>query len=81
MGSFVAGGGGVACFGDTLRPRHGEFVSWVARFKVASKKVMEAWIGLLDLSAVPQPDAFNFTDILSQQQYLLLQGLQDPNER
>ena len=37
------------------------------------------FVGLLDLSAVPQPDDFNF--ILSQQQYLLLQGLTDPNER
>ena len=37
-------------------------------------------MGLLDLSAVPQPDDFNFTEILSQQQYLLLQGLQDPND-
>ena len=36
---------------------------------------------LLDLSAVPQPDDFNFTDILWQQQYLLPQGLQHPNER
>ena len=60
---------------------NGEFVSWIARFEVASKKVMEAFMGLLDLSTVPQPDDFNFTDILSQQQYLLLQGLQDPAER
>ena len=60
---------------------NGEFVSWIARFEVASKKVMEAFMGLLDLSTVPQPDDFNFTDILSQQQYMLLQGLQDPAER
>ena len=38
-------------------------------------------MGLLDLSTVPQPDDFNFTDILLQQQYMLLQGLQDPAER
>ena len=38
-------------------------------------------MGLLDLSTVPQADDFNFVDILSQQQYLLLQGLQDPTER
>ena len=38
-------------------------------------------MGLLDLSTVPQTDDFNFVDILSQQQYLLLQGLQDPAER
>ena len=49
---------------------NGEFVSWIARFEVASKKIMEAYMGLLDLSTVPQPDGFNFTDILSQQQYL-----------
>ena len=60
---------------------NGEFVSWIARFEVASKKVMEAFMGLLDLSTVPQPDDFNFTDILSQQQYMLLQGTQDPAER
>ena len=63
---------------------NGEFVSWIARFEVASKKVMEAFMGLrglLDLSTVPQPDDFNFPDILSQQQYMLLQGLQDPAER
>ena len=60
---------------------NGELVSWIARFEVASKKVMEAFMGLLDLSTVPQPDDFNFTDILSQQQYMLLQGLQDPAER
>ena len=59
---------------------NGEFVSWIARFEVASKKVMEAFMGLLDLSTVQQPADFNFTDILSQQQYLL-QGLQDPAER
>ena len=53
----------------------------VARFEVASKKVMEAFMGLLALSTVPQPDDFNCTDILSQQQYTLLQGLQDPAER
>ena len=39
------------------------------------------FVVLLDLSAVPQPDDFDFTDILSQQPYLLLQGLTDPNER
>ena len=60
---------------------NGEFVSWIARFEVASKKVMEAFMGLLDLSTVPQPDDFNFTDILSQQQYMLLQQIQDPTER
>ena len=60
---------------------NGEFVSWIARFEVASKKVMEAFMGLLDLSTVPQPDDFNFTDILSQQQYTLLQQIQDPTER
>ena len=60
---------------------NGEFVSWIARFEVASKKVMEAFMGLLDLSTVPQPDDFNFTDILSQQQYMLLQGTQDLAER
>ena len=60
---------------------NGEFVSWIARFEVASKKVMEAFMGLLDFSTVPQPDDFNFTDILSQQQRMLLQGLQDPAER
>ena len=38
-------------------------------------------MGLLDLSTVPQPDDFNFTDILSQQQYMLLQQIQDPTER
>ena len=61
--------------------RKRKFVNWIARFEVASKKVMEAWVGLLDLSAVPRPDDFNFTDILSQQQYTLLQGTQDPQER
>ena len=60
---------------------NGEFVSWMARFEVASNKVMEAFMGFLDLSTVPQPDDFNFTDILSQQQYMLLQGTQDPAER
>ena len=42
---------------------------------------MDAFMGLLDLSTVPQPDDFNFTDILSQQQYMLLQQIQDPTER
>ena len=68
-------------FMQLFRRGNGEFVSWIARFEVASKKVMEAFMGLLDLSTVPQPDDFNFTDILSQQQYMLLQGLQDPAER
>ena len=51
-----------AALQDLARKR--EFVSWIARFEVASKKVMEAFMGLLDLSTVPQPDDFNFTDIL-----------------
>ena len=42
---------------------------------------MEAWMGLLDRSTVPQADDFNFTDILSQQQYMPLQETQDPQER
>ena len=60
---------------------NGEFVSWIARFEVASKKVLEAFMGLLDLSTVPQADDFDFVDNPSQQQYLLLQGLQDPAGR
>ena len=96
MNGFVTRDG-ISCFKDTLHPYfvkganqvclwlfmqllrtwrgNGEFVSWV------SKKVMETWMGLLHLSAVPQPNDFNFADILSRRQCLLLQGLQDPNER
>ena len=44
---------------------NGVFVSWIARFEVASKKVMEAWMGLLDLTGVPQPDDVDFVNILT----------------
>ena len=60
---------------------NGEFVSWIVRFEIANNKILETYIGLLNFSTIPQADNFNFIDILSEQQYLLLQGLQDPAER
>lgn len=58
-----------------------EFVSWIAHFEVASKKVMETCMGLLALSGIPQPDDFDFVNLLNQQEYNRLQQTRNREKR
>ena len=49
----------------TWRGHNGEFVQWIARFEVASKQVLTAWMDLFDPSNVPEVDVQEFLEFLT----------------
>ena len=65
----------------TWRGSSGEFVQWVARFEVASKCVLNAWMDHLDLSDFPSIDGAEFENRITQEEYVELENIADYQDR
>ena len=65
----------------TWRGHSGEFVQWIARFEIASKRVLTAWMDLFDPSIVPEVNVPEFLDFLTPAEQTELRNIQNQDDR
>ena len=58
-----------------------EFVHWIGRFEIAQKRLLAAWLDLLDLSDLPEVGTAEFIAALTDEQRLRYNALQTDEER
>ena len=63
------------------RGHSGELVQWIARFEVASKRVLTAWMDLFDPSNVPDVNVQEFPDFLTDEEQTELRNIRERDAR
>ena len=58
-----------------------EFVHWIGRFEIAQKRLLAAWLDLLDLSDLPEVGTAEFIAALTDEQRLRYNALQNDEDR